>query len=952
MTEGKPTPGASANRRPLGEILRGHRLDAGFSQTELAARMMLYHGHLAGFERGRLAPNHDQLERFIEVFGLDPDAADELRRHGGAGPSPGPAHAEPHNPGLAPSIWNVPARNATFTGRDEILEQLHAQAADGSPTAIVPVALHGLGGVGKTQLALEYAHRFKADYEAVWWVGAEQLELIDAAMAELAGHLGLREVDSVPEAAKNARDALRRGEPCSNWLLIFDNADEPHELAPYLPDPGEHGRILVTSRNQSWARAATPFEVDVFTRGESIEHLTSGMPTLDPDTAALIAELVGDLPLAIESATAWLASTGTPAQQYLDALAEETIKVLSLNPPRDYPVPVAAVWNLSLARLRDREPGAARLMELAAFMDPDGISMELLHSPEMARALRLHDEHGVEHEVDHKADHVAIPMAVGGIVREILLLSLMRVDKEADALRVHRLVQEAIKLPMKLERQQESMHEVHRVLSGARPARGDIENPETWQRYSLLWPHLAPSFAAECDEPHVRELLIDRVGFLWLIGEYRRAVEFGRTVEANWEETISQAGQVSSDLLQHLVEQLLRLRNRIATALRAQGEFLEAHDLDAAVLEQQVATLTERHPHTLHTAASLAADLRGLGDFNRALEMDRATYERLEEIFGDDHPRSLTEANNLAVAYRLTGDYTRALEIDEHTLERRRVVLGPRHPYTLSSGVNLGLDLLLTGRHGQSVSRLRETVSTYRATVGETHPGALHALRTLADALRVAEQHEEALANALDAHALHVARLGPRNPDTLTCALVVAACHAALGDQTAAAAMTETVLAHYEESLGPHHPLTLVAANNLSVYMRTAGFADRARPLAERAAHEFARRLGAGHPYTLAATANLANCLVDAGELSAAERYDRATAAGFADSLGSGHPSTVAAEANLAATVRALRLKADTGRPRGRRLITRLMLDRGASGSAPDHSNARLTDWDLIPPTI
>src|SRR5216683_4002995 len=301
-----------------------------------------------------------------------------------------PSPTGPRFPGTVPPVWNVPTRNAAFTGRSAVLEKLRDQLVGSSKAVVLPQALYGLGGVGKTQVALEYAHRFMADYDLVWWVSSEQRELVNPALAELAGRIGIRVGDSLGEAAQAAREALRRGDPYSRWLLIFDNADDPQELESFLPAGAGH--VLITSRNPAWSRVADPLEVDVFTREESIEHLLRRVPRLDLGDAAKVAIALGDLPLAIEQAGAWLEETGMPAATYVEQLQTQLARVLSLNQPPDYPRPVVATWNLSFERLHDRSPAAVRLLQLCAFLAPEPISMSLLYSDEMVRSLLPFDE--------------------------------------------------------------------------------------------------------------------------------------------------------------------------------------------------------------------------------------------------------------------------------------------------------------------------------------------------------------------------------------------------------------------------------------------------------------------------------------------------------------------------------------------------------------------------------
>ena len=176
---------------------------------------------------------------------------------------------------MVPRIWNVPNRNADFTGRGSILERLHDELGGDGTAVVLARAVYGLGGVGKTQVALEYAHRFKADYRLIWWINAEQPLEITRALAELADRLDLPIGDTTAEAAAAALEQLRR-DVTGQWLLIFDNAEDPEDLALFLPTGSGH--ILITSRNQAWTRHAEPVELDVFSPQESLAHLMHHVP--------------------------------------------------------------------------------------------------------------------------------------------------------------------------------------------------------------------------------------------------------------------------------------------------------------------------------------------------------------------------------------------------------------------------------------------------------------------------------------------------------------------------------------------------------------------------------------------------------------------------------------------------------------------------------------------------
>jgi tetratricopeptide (TPR) repeat protein len=816
-----------------------------------------------------------------------------------------------------PQIWNVPYRNADFTGREAILERLHDGLAGDGTAVVLARAVYGLGGVGKTQLALEYAHRFKADYRLVWWIDAEQSLEISLALADLAERLGLPTSDNAGETAAAVLEELRR-DVAGRWLLIFDNAEDPEDLAAYLPTGSGH--IIITSRNQAWTRHAEPVELEVFSQRESTAHLMRHVPGLGAHEAARVSVAVGNLPLAIEQAAAWLSETGMPAALYAEWLETQATSALGLNKPLDYAKPVVAAWNLSISQLRERSPASVRLLQILAFCSPDPISPMLLYSEAMLGCLRPYDE------------TLSQPLMVSRLIREVNRFALLKVDQGNGSVRIHRLVQAVIRSQMNEEEQVEARHRVHKVLSGARPSQGETDDPANWSTYDIIWPHLGPSEADECDDPRTRQLLIDWVRFQWKHGEFESALNLGRLLTSLW------AQQLGPD---H--QQTLHLQFQIANVLRSQGRFGEARDLDTYVLERQHAVLGTDHPHSLMTANGLAADLRTLGDFQESLTADQATYESFKEQFGEDYPRTLGAAHNLGSALRLVGDYLAARRIDEETLDRQRQVLGPAHPSTLQSVASLALDLRLAGAFRESVTLLRQACDRYRDVLGDDMLDTLRTAASLAVSLRKAGEQAEAMRLTQDTYQRYQHRFGTDGPDAPLYALTLAWDYAAIGELSQAIGLITGVQTAYRASLGDDHPNTLVAASNLACCLRRTARLPEAVTLAEDTLGRLRGKLGGHHPYTLSCAVSLANCQGDSGDPGSAEALLRQTIVLLGDTLGHDHPDTLVAEADLAVTLRHAGRHQDAGHLRARTL-TRLS---DALGGTHRHVGL-LRDWHRI----
>ncbi|MFG1868186.1 FxSxx-COOH system tetratricopeptide repeat protein [Micromonospora arborensis] len=786
----------------------------------------------------------------------------------------GPAGGSSRYPGAEPLIFNAPNRNARFTGREDDLARLRAQLQSGGSAVVLPVALQGMGGVGKTQVALEYVHRYKAAYDVVWWIVADPPQFVDTALADLAGRLGVLAGPTLPDTVRSVLQVLSRGEPYERWLVVLDNAEELDQIEPFLPQGPGH--VLLTSRNRAWGDRANPIQVDVFDRTESVAHLAQRVPTISAEEADRVAEALGDLPIAVAAAGAWLADTGTSVADYLRQIERHGPSALS----------VEATWDLSLNRLLDQAPAAYRLLQLCSVLAPE-IALELIYSDEMAAALVPFDP------------SVSERLVRGALVQQINRLALLKLDVQGGRVQVHRLLQAVVRDRMTEDEIVAARHQVHLVLAASRP-RGDVDDPTTWARLRMLWPHLEVSEALTCPEESVCQLLIDRVRYLWQRGGLDQADGFSQEVDDTWSARLGDTQDEAE--VTALGRQLLHLRFNRANILRSLGRFDEARDLDEAVLAEQRRLLGPLHPHSLMTAGSLGGDLRALGRYAEALERDRSTYASWLQVFGEDHPRTLSAANNLAVSYRLVGDYRSARRWDDEVHQRRRVVLGPTNPYTLVSAVRLGSDLREAGEYERSATLLRTVYDSYCEVLGPDDGRSLSAQVNLAVSMRSAGRAGEAAPMFEAAYRKFDELFGPDNPDTVACRSSRAANLLAVGDAGRALSEMIAVTQAYEEELrlGAEHPHTLATLSNISAAERALGRRSEARTSAARAAGELRKVLGPDHPHTLAAEVNHAVCLAEEGDRESARDRLRETADRLSAVIGADHPDTLRCLGDLA----------------------------------------------------
>lgn len=789
--------------------------------------------------------------------------------------------ASQRRPGDPPLVWgNIPPRNPVFTGREEQLDQLHRRLQGGA-TAVLPEALHGLGGVGKSQIAIEYVYRHTADYDLIWWVPAEHPGQIASAMVELAQQMRLPVSSEAITAVPAVRDALRTGRPYRNWLLVFDNAEDPDTVRPYLPTGGP-GHALVTSRNRQWANLARSLEVDVFSREESIALLRRRGPDLSDTDADRLAETLGDLPLAIEQAAVWRAETGMPADEYLRLFEEKRAELLEVEmDTTDYKMPVAAAWNVSLDRLRQNHPAALQLLQVCAFFAPEPISRTLFTG---VRELPVPDE---------LQSTLRNPIQLGRAIREINRYALARIDHRTNTIQLHRLVQAVLVDQMSPEDQRDMRYAAHLLLVGGDP--NDPAPPVQWPRYAMLLPHVLVSRAVESEDLWVRNLVVNVVYYLHNWGDHQAFRDLAQEAYERWQESSGEA-DVST----------LAMARWFGVGLRLLSQFNEARALDEHTLEVLRRTVGDEHELTVLTMNNLAADMRILGDFRAARQLSEQALEIAERAFGEDDPATLVARHNLGVSLRLTGSFGEAFELDEETLRRRTLMYGEDNRSTLNTVNGLGLDEMEAGQYLAARSRLEASVLRCRHILGDDNPDTMLGIRALSVALRRAGDYAAAREASEEALERFRARYGEMDRLTLSAAANVAADLRHNRELEDSKALGERTLEQHREMLGEQHPHTLALATTHAITLRQLGEVEAARELNQRTFEQTTAMLGADHPTTLFCATNLASDLAASDDALAAVDLGKQTLDRLRHRLGEDHPSTLACAANLALDLRAI----------------------------------------------
>lgn len=738
-------------------------------------------------------------------------------------------------------------RNTDFVGREDILEELIKKV---TPTAdehtCQMTVIEGLGGVGKTQIALEAAYRIRHLSRdcSVFWVPAVDKMTIDNAYRKIGQSLQIPEINDDKAKVKSlVKDELSRDE-IGSWLLIIDNADDPdivfgkEDIRDYLPI-SQQGSILFTTRHHE-----VTVDLDVgrdhvlvvekMDEDEALQLLQKRLTetqTRDTDSARRLLEFLMFLPLAIRQASAYMSRTGISTSTYLghcESSDATEIHVLSqhFEDRSRYRInksanPIATTWLISFRHVEDRHPVASRYLKFLCCLAEKDIPISLL------------PQNGDDFERD---------MAIG-VLKNYAFISA---QDETDSLDIHRLVRLAVCNWMKQENDDQIIKEVIQHLSNVYPdPSGD--NKDGWLRYLPHADAALDTWTTHHPDDSAWSLLVKAGQSHFILGRARPAEKRYRQASEFCEKGLG---------LEHAYT--IASMSGLSTALRQQARYPEAEELQRRILQSSIRVLGLEHPYTLAITNSLAEVLRQSGRYLPAEEEQQLTLSRCSAVLGHTHPSALASMNNLAIIHYQKGNHKQAELLCRELLQRKIDCLGETHVDLAATMNSLAIILDQTGRYREAEEQHRRTLQLSRETFGDEHAETMASVTNLAGVLYRQGRYRE----AEEQH-----RLALR---TIT------------------------------KELDNDHPDALANTNGLAEALRQQGDYREAEQLHRRTLQGVTKTLGLDHPSTLMVKTNLAATLLQSGNCQGAEDMFRESLIGKARILGPEHLSTVASHKGLA----------------------------------------------------
>lgn len=704
-------------------------------------------------------------------------------------------------------LWNVPyPRNPYFTGREEILNNLHNKLRSNKATALSQQqAISGLGGIGKTQTAVEYAYRYRDEYDAIFWVTADSSESLISSFVNIAGLLNLPEKDA--ENQNIAVAAVQRWlDQNDDWLLIFDNADDPELLKDFILRD-LRGWVLLTSRAQAFDNLyiTDPVELEKLNPIEAHTFLLKRTRRCKPEPAEIkaieqLAHELDYLPLALEQAGAYIYKMQSSFQNYLSGYRKRGVKLLKnmKSVAGKYPKSVLTTWSLNFKQVRQISPAAADLLHVSAFLYPDRVPLEIITSGAGELGSELSEV---------LADIETDPLILNELLQPLTQYSLIY-RNPSETFDIHRLVQAVIRETMGDSERKEWAERAVKAVNRTFPI---VEFSE-WSLCERLLSH-----AQTC------AVLIETWGF-----------EFGEAI---------------------------RLLDQTGIYLYKRARYTEAESLYKQALQTQEKTLGAEHPNIAQSLNRLALIYRAQGRYHKAEPLYKQALAIREKALGTEHPNLAVSLNNLGLLYEKQGKYTEAEALYQRALAILEKALGIEHPYVANGLNNLGLLYFTQGKYTEAEPLYQQALAIREKTLGSEHPDVATSLNNLAALYHAQGKYAEAEPLCKRSLEIRVKVLGPEHPDVAFSLNILAERYRARGEYPEAEPLYKRALTIREKALGVEHPLFALSLNNLALLYDEQGRYGEAEPLFKQALAIREKALGAAHPDVATTLENYATLL-------------------------------------------------------------------------------------------
>jgi tetratricopeptide (TPR) repeat protein/DNA-binding XRE family transcriptional regulator len=767
----------------FGSVLHGLRERERIKQGELARQLNVHRNTVGAWERGDYLPDLTTVHEIARLLYLSEDDADRLFA----------AHSS-RSPQIVP--WNLPSlRNLFFTGREELLQQLHEALQTANAGAAY--TLSGLGGIGKTQTALEYAYRFQDEYRSIFWFQSETYETLFGSYLAIADILDLPEKGesdhtSVVKAVKRWLNTHVR------WLLIYDNVEDFELLLQMLPTV-RFGAILLTTRAQASGSFFQSLKVEAMALEEATlfllrrakilqeTHIADQYVPDEYEKAATLAEQLGKLPLALDQAGAYIEENSCLLGDYLALYQTHRPHLLGERGSIgiDHPHSVRTTFRMAFEQVQKHNPAAADVLRLCAFLAPDAIPQELIlqavaePDPSLPSLLVAPDT-----------------LTFNTIFKDLARYSLLQRHPVTSTLSLHRLVQDVLKDEMDLDTRLLWVKRTIDALNQLFPS--PIVDIEKWPLCERLLPHVIVC-ANLSEQWHfvfsTAPLLFQKAAhYLQERSQHAEAVMLAQQALAM---QIQLLGTEHLDIAESLTN--------LGILYRKQARYAEAEQVYRQALEIRQRLLGMTHTLISESLQNLAIVARYQEKYAEAEVLLQRTLAIEEQESGPDHLENTNVMSLLALIYADQDKYTEAELLHRRVLAIHEQVVGAFHLRTAISLDRLAAHFCHLGKYQEAEPLYQRALKIREQQLGSDHVLTAHILGSIARLYSNLGRYEEAERLMQQVLARHEQTLGSDHHDTLFYVLEMARVFYAQGKYEDAVSLCQRALLTNEHTSGSHH---------------------------------------------------------------------------------------------------------------------------------------------------